>query len=79
MASVRELAAFFRQLERRGLLTGVEPDVLATHFLWMLIGVPLDAGLLGGPRPRISARTSARHAVRLVLAAHGTGRARDPA
>ena len=33
--------------ERRGLLVGVEPLALARQFLWMLIGDPLDAALLG--------------------------------
>ena len=78
VATVRELGAFFDGLERRGLLVGVEPLALARQFLWMLIGDPLDAALLGPLRPMVPARTSAQQVVRLVLAAHGGGRHRQP-
>ena len=71
VATIRELSAFFEALERRGLLVGVEPLALARQFLWMLIGDPLDAALLGSRRPTASARASAQQVVRLVLAAHG--------
>jgi TetR/AcrR family transcriptional repressor of mexJK operon len=78
VATVRELGAFFEGLERRGLLVGVEPLALARQFLWMLIGDPLDAALLGSARTMVRARTSAQQAVRLVLAAHRGTRDRQP-
>ena len=76
VATVRELGAFFDGLKRRGLLVGVEPLALARQFLWMLIGDPLDAALLGSARPMVPARTSAQQVVRLVLAAYGGRRPR---
>lgn len=78
VATVRELGAFFERLERRRLLVSVEPPALARQFLWMLIGDPLDAALLGSGRPMVSARSSAQQVVRLVLAAHGGWRQRRP-
>ncbi len=76
VATVRELGAFFAGLERRGLLVDVEPLALARQFLWMLIGDPLDAALLGSARSTTPTRTSAQQAVRLVLAAYGGRRPR---
>ena len=74
VTTVRELGAFFEALGQRGLLVGVDPLALARQFLWMLIGDPLDAALLGSARPMAPTRTAAQQVVRLVLAAHGGGR-----
>lgn len=50
-ATLAELAAYFRALQRRSLVVDADPETLATHFLWMLIGDSLDAGLLDPGRP----------------------------
>jgi TetR/AcrR family transcriptional repressor of mexJK operon len=71
LAAVDALADYFGALQRRGLLAEVDPTVLATQFLWMLIGDPLDARLLDPQAPRPAADAQAQEVVRTVLSAYG--------
>ena len=72
VAAVGALTGFFEALRERNLLSDVEPQVLATQFLWMLIGDPLDAALLDPPGTRPTSHAHASHVVRTVLAAYGS-------
>ena len=67
LAAVDALADYFGSLQRRGLLRDVDPTVLATQFLWMLIGDPLDAALLDPKATRTTPRAQATNVVRTVL------------
>jgi TetR/AcrR family transcriptional regulator, mexJK operon transcriptional repressor len=71
LATVDELAEYFTSLQRRDLLAGIDPSLLATQFLWMLIGDPLDVALLDPGTTRTTPRAQATHAVRTLLAAYG--------
>jgi TetR/AcrR family transcriptional repressor of mexJK operon len=70
LATVGALADHFAILERRGLLVDVDPTALASQFLWMLIGDPLDAMLLDPEAEQVSPQVRAAGVVRIVLAAH---------
>jgi TetR/AcrR family transcriptional repressor of mexJK operon len=71
LASVDALAEYFASLQRRDLLAGIDPPLLATQFLWMLIGDPLDVALLDPGSSRTTAHAQATHAVQTLLAAYG--------
>jgi TetR/AcrR family transcriptional repressor of mexJK operon len=69
LATVDALADYFGSLQQRGLLADGDPRTLATQFLWMLIGDPLDAALLDPTSSRATPHALASGAVRAVLAA----------
>jgi len=72
LATINELADYFAALQARTLLTAADPEMLATHFLWMLIGDSLDAGLLDPADSSAHPPTSiADEVVRGFLRAYG--------
>ena len=72
LATIVELADYFRDLQARRLLIVADPETLATHFLWMLIGDSLDAGLLDPSElPPRSPADVADEVVRSFLRAYG--------
>jgi AcrR family transcriptional regulator len=71
LATVDALAEYFALLGQRGLLVDIDPQLLATQFLWMLIGDPLDVALLDPASGGASSQAQATHAVRTLLAAYG--------
>lgn len=48
VAATDSLIDYFAAMQRRGTITDAEPHAVASQFLWMLIGDPIDSGLLFG-------------------------------
>ncbi len=72
VATTIELADYFRGLQERRLLVVGDPNTLAAHFLWMLIGDSLDAGLLDPAEPPTRSPTDvADEVVQTFLRAYG--------
>lgn len=73
VATTAALGDYFAGLQQRGAISDdADAGVVASQFLWMLIGDSLDAGLLGGaPRPP-GARATAQDAATTILRAYGT-------
>lgn len=71
LPAVDALAGHVAALQGRGLLEQADPRDLASQFVWMLIGDPLDAALLDPAGPQPEARVLAAGVVRTVLRAYG--------
>jgi TetR/AcrR family transcriptional repressor of mexJK operon len=72
--SARIFAAWFRALDRRGVLAVPDPDLAAQHFNWLIVSIPVNkamAGLLDGPLPTPELHRIADEGVRVFLAAYG--------
>lgn len=73
VATVAELERFFASAKQRRLLVdGADPRVIAEQFVWMLIGDELDRALLAPGHEGGAPERRANEVVRTVLAAHGT-------
>jgi TetR/AcrR family transcriptional repressor of mexJK operon len=69
VATTEELTAFFRELQERGMMRRFDPSVWAAQFLWMLIGEPLDAGLMDPRASLPPVERTAEFAVETLLRA----------
>lgn len=72
--AMASLAALFKRLADRGLLTIDDPRVAASHFNWLIMSGPLNQAMLLGdtaiPKPA-ELRRHAAEGVRVFLAAYG--------
>jgi TetR/AcrR family transcriptional repressor of mexJK operon len=72
--AIAKLAALFKRLAARGLLTMDDPMVAASHFNWLIMAEPLNRAMLLGdeaiPAPAALRRHTAE-GVRVFLAAYG--------
>jgi AcrR family transcriptional regulator len=73
--AIAKLAAMFKRLAARGLLTMDDPMVAASHFNWLIMADPLNRAMLLGdaaiPTPAALRRHTAE-GVRVFLAAYAT-------
>ena len=68
------LAQLLEELARRGELTISDPDLAAQHFVWLVLGLPLDRGMFDVDAPAPTAERLDRIAdsgVRVFIAAYG--------
>lgn len=56
------LAARFGQLASRGLLDVHDPTLAASHFLWLVVSIPLNAVMFGGSETQFTTRQLNRFA-----------------
>jgi AcrR family transcriptional regulator len=60
--TAKALASHFEQLAARGLLTVEDPALIASHFLWLVVSIPLNAVMFGGSETQFTTRQLHRFA-----------------
>ena len=79
--AIKAIAAAFEHLAERGLLVMDDAALAASQFNWLVMSAPLNQAMLLGdgaiPKPP-ALRRHVTEAVRLFLAAYGTGKPRHP-
>ncbi|HET9780291.1 MAG TPA: TetR/AcrR family transcriptional regulator [Candidatus Dormibacteraeota bacterium] len=67
---VAAFAALFQKLTEEGRLNAIDPETAAQHFVWLVLGVPLDRGMFLAVPAADDLGSIADSAVRTFLAAY---------